>query len=267
MIIVGERLNSSRQSVKEALAGRDSRFLVREAKLQAQAGAHYIDLNASALFKKETQALRWIVPLLQKNVKIPLSLDTPCPEAMGEALKIHRGRALLNSMSGEDFRIRKLLPIIREFNPRVIAVCLDDDGMPKRAEKALLIAQRLVDLLVEQGLGKEDIFVDPLLRPVGVDSESGVLFLKSLELIKAKLPDIKTIAGLSNVSFGLPQRRLLNRTFLILAIKTGIDAVICDPLDTELTATITASAALLGQDLSLRNYLRLTRKKPSKGRS
>jgi len=264
MIIIGERLNSSRRSVQEALARRDDAFLLKEAKLQEGAGADYIDLNASALLDKEVEVLRWAIPLLQRILKIPLSLDTANPEVMEEALKLHRGRALLNSLTGEEKRIQSFLPLLRNYQPQVILLCLDDQGLPDKPERALSIAHKMVERLVKQGLKAEDIFVDPLVRPIGADCRAGLLFFESLERIKSHLPGIKTIAGLSNVSFGLPQRKLLNRTMLVLALEAGLDAAICDPLDEELQAALAASSALLGLDPSLKKYLQHIRQKARK---
>jgi cobalamin-dependent methionine synthase I len=164
-------------------------------------------------------------------------------------------------VTGERSSLDALLPIIREFKPRVIALCLEETGPPANAGIAADRAKKLTDVLTGTGLEPEDIFFDPLVRPIGVDPGSGALFLDSVEKIKREVPHVKMIAGLSNVSFGMPQRRLLNRTFLALAMARGLDAAICDPLDSEIQATIHAAAALLGQDPSLKNYLRYSRAK------
>lgn len=261
MIIIGERLNSSRKSVLEALQCRDTEFVREQARSQEQAGAAYIDLNAAALMDGEIEGFRWTIPLLQCELKIPLSIDTPNPRAMEAALKIHKGRALLNSVTGEKSSLDAILPIIREFKPRVIALCLEETGPPANAGIAVDRAKKLTDVLTGAGLKPEDIFFDPLVRPIGVDAASGALFLDSVEAIKREMPHVNTIAGLSNVSFGMPQRRLLNRTFLALAMARGLDAAICDPLDGELQATIHSASALLGQDPSLKSYLRFSRAK------
>ena len=255
MIIVGERLNSSRRVVLEALRQRDAEYLCGQALAQEKAGASFIDLNAAAMMDKEIETLCWAIPLIERAVKTPLALDTPNPDAMEAALKIHQGRALLNSLSGERVAIDVLLPLIKRYRPCVIALCLDKDGPPENAEVAVSRARRMTDVLLDAGLDTDDIFIDPLVRPVGVDHKSGTLFLDSVERIKRVLPGIKTIAGISNVSFGLPQRRLLNRAFLALAMAKGLDAAICDPLDGDVQAVLAASQALLGQDPSLRKYL------------
>jgi 5-methyltetrahydrofolate--homocysteine methyltransferase len=247
--------------VLEAFERRDGQFLIDQAIKQERAGAGYIDLNAAALLDGEAEALRWAIPLLQQNVSIPLSLDTPNPEAMEAALQAHRGRPVLNSLTAETKRLDALLPLIREFRPRVIALCLDESGPAQTTGRALALAERLVAVLTAEKLAAEDIFIDPLLRPIGVDWGSGRLFLESIERLRADLPGIRTIAGLSNISFGLPGRGLLNRTFLILALQKGLDAAICDPLDADLQAGLRAARAVLGQDPSLRNYLKFIREK------
>jgi len=259
VIIIGERLNSTRTSVLEALQSRNEEFVCEQARNQEQAGAAYIDLNAAALMDGEIDGLCWAIPFLQRELNVPLSIDTPNPKAMAAALKIYQGRALLNSLTGATSSLDALLPIIREFKPRVIALCLEESGPPSDADTAAGRAEKLVEALARAGVEPEDVFIDPLVRPACVEAGTGALFLESVEKIKRCLPRVNTIAGLSNVSFGLPHRRLLNRTFLALAMARGLDAAICDPLDAELQAVIAAARALLGQDPELVDYLRFSR--------
>lgn len=261
IIIVGERLNSSRRPVLEAMQKRDMKFLLEDALKQEAAGAHFIDLNAASLLDNEVDTLRWAVPLLQEKLNIPLSIDTPNSRAMEEGLKSHKGRALLNSLTYESKKLESLLPIIKKYRPYVIALCMDEKGLPQTPEEELSIASKIVNFFDREGVNREDIFIDPLVRPVSVDQNSGLLFLESLKKIKRNLPEVKTIAGLSNISFGLPNRRLINRTFLALALKQGLDAAILDPLDKKLLTSLSATQALLGKDPSLKNYLRLMREK------
>jgi cobalamin-dependent methionine synthase I len=261
MIVIGERLNSTRQRVLEAMRAKDEAFLVEEAGTQRRAGADYIDINAAALLGKEVETLTWAVPLLRKEVGAPLSIDTPNPAAMEAGLRLHAGRALLNSLTGEESKTRRLLPLVKEFKPAVIALCLDDRGLPTSADQELEVASRITDLLVKQGVSPEDIFVDPLVRPVGVDQEAGNLFLESLRLVKERLPEVRTVAGVSNVSFGLPERKALNRTFLVLALEAGLDAAILDPLDRATMSSLSSAEALLGRDPSLKRYLAAARRR------
>lgn len=261
MIIVGERLNSSRPPVFKALDEKNERFIIEEAKRQEEAGASYIDLNTAALLDKEIETLKWAIPFLQKELTVPLSIDTPNPEAMEEGLSLHKGQALMNSLTGEPERIKTFLPLIKKYKPRIIVLCLDDTGLPKSSDKELSIAQRMVELLDKEGVEPENIFIDPLVRPVSVDPSAANLFLESLEKIKKNLPGVNTIAGISNVSFGLPQRSLLNRTFLTLAISKGLDAAILDTLDKKIFSAIHSAQALLGKDPSLKKYLAFMRSK------
>jgi len=255
MMIVGERLNSTRRPVFEAFARKDRSYIVKEARRQREAGADFIDLNTAALLEREIEILEWAVPILQEEGGVGLSIDTPNPEAMEAGLRLHKGPAILNSLSGESGKMQRLLPVIREMRPMVVVLCLDDEGLPRTAEKELEVARRTVGLLLDEGMEPGRIFVDPLVRPVAVDQEAGNLFFRSLGKIKGSLPEVRTIAGLSNVSFGLPRRRLLNRTFLALALAEGLDAAILDPLDREVVATLGAAQALLGQDPSLQRFI------------
>jgi len=259
MIIVGERLNSSRKPVFQALQKKDEKFLLNEALKQEQAGASFIDLNTAALLGKEVETLKWTIPLLQKKLSVPLSIDTPNPQAMEEGLRIHQGKALLNSLSGEIKKIKSIVPLIKEYKPYVITLCMDERGLPKSSEEELSIAIKMVNLLEKEGINLEDIFIDPLVRTIGADQEAALLFLESLQKIKKNMPEVKTIAGLSNVSFGLPNRSLINSTFLALALQAGLDAAIIDPLDKKLIASLYSAQALLGKDPSLKNYLKAVR--------
>ncbi len=261
MIIIGERLNSSRKSVFEAFKKRNVHFLLEEAKKQKEAGAHYLDINAAALLEEEIDILQWAIPIIQEEINIPLCIDTPNPEAMEKALEIHKGTAILNSITGEKGKIEKYLPLIRKFKPKIIALCLDENGLPSSPQEEINITKKIINELKINGVSEEDIFIDPLVRPIGTDSKAGLLFLKSLEGIKKEFPQIKTIAGISNVSFGLPNRKLLNRTLFIIAKYLGLDAAIIDPLDNELIDFLFSTEAILGKDNYCVNYLKHFRRK------
>lgn len=261
MIIVGERLNSTRTEVLAALRRGDDDWIVGQAKKQEEAGAAFIDLNCAALMEGEVETLSRLVPLLQDRLDVPLSIDSPNPAALEAGLRIHRGRPLLNSISGESKRLEALLPLVGEFKPKVIALCLDDDGLPGNAEKSLEIARRLAGLLTGRGLAPGDVFLDPLVRPVGVDPGSVRRFLDALGMIKSGLPGFNAVAGLSNVSFGMPGRRLLNRMFLVLCLERGLDAAILDPLDEDVMDALSAAECLLSGAEPTRRYLQRARLK------
>jgi cobalamin-dependent methionine synthase I len=256
MIIIGERLNSSRPAVREAMAKKDKAFLAEQARLQVLAGANYLDVNAAALLEREKDILRWAVPLLQDAAGVPLSIDTPDPGAMEVGLKAHRGRALLNSLSGEKKRIERLLPLVKEYRPRVIVLCLDDKGPATTPGRALAIARRVTGLVIRQGIDREDIFVDPLTHSAAAEREAAVRLLASLRKLKKQVRGVQTLAGLSNISFGLPKRGLINRTLLVLALEAGLTAAICDPLDKDLRLAIATAEALLGRDSAWTRFRR-----------
>ncbi len=259
MILIGEKLNSARAAVREALARRDEDFVRREAKAQAEAGAAYVDVNAAALMQDEIPALSWAVPIAQGAAGVPLSIDSPNTAALEAGLRAHSGPAFLNSITAEGGRLRDTLPIVRDFKPRVAALCLGDGGLPRSADEVLANAGRLVDALQGAGVAPGDIFLDPLVRPVGAEPEACRVFLDALGKIKARFPGVKTIAGISNVSFGMPERRLLNRTLFVLAAGRGLDAAVCDPTDPGIVAALAASDALLGREGALKDYLKYAR--------
>lgn len=255
MLIIGERINATREGIRKAIAERDADHLVAEARNQREAGADCIDVNAGTLIEDEPGHLSWLVRIVQEGVDTPLSIDSANPDAMARALEVHRGRALLNSISGESKRIEKVLPLIREHRPRVIALCMDDTGLPTSPVQAIDVAGKLLDTLAGAGCDPHDVYLDPLVRPISTEPSMGKLALDTTIGIKATYPEAGTICGLSNISFGLPERRLINRNYLTMMIAAGIDAVIADPLDRELMGNLFASLALIGRDEYCRGYL------------
>lgn len=255
MIIIGERLNSSRKQAYGAMLDRDRDYILEQAFKQVSAGAEVLDINTAALLDKEADLLTWMIALIQEEIEVPISIDTPNPRAMEAGLKQHRGEAFLNSLTGEKEKISAFLPIIKEYRPRVIVLCMDENGLPNNADQEYSVAARMVEILDRADVPLEKIFIDPLVRPVGVDQSAPRLFFESLEKIKKHIPGVKTIAGISNISFGLPNRKLLNRTFLVMAIQEGLDAAIIDPLDQEKLASLSAAKALMGEDPHLKGFL------------
>lgn len=254
MLIIGERINSSRKPIQEALKARDAAFLQEEARKQVEAGAAYVDVNAATMMQAEPEYIEWLVRLVQETVDAPLCIDTPNPVAMEVALKAHRGRAMINSISGEKERYEAVLPLAVKYKAAVVALCMDDRGMPETASDRLRVVEYMLKNLTDAGIAKEDIYFDPLVKPVSAGSHYGVEFLESIRLMKEKY-GVKTVAGLSNVSYGLPLRRLLNQAFLVMSMNMGLDAVIVDPLDATLMSFLRASRVLLGKDEYAMEYL------------
>ncbi|MDI6782838.1 MAG: methyltetrahydrofolate cobalamin methyltransferase [bacterium] len=259
MIIVGERINTSRKAIDPAVRNRDTGFIQQTAKDQADSGANYIDVNAGTLLADEPAALEWLVKTVQAVVNLPLCIDSPNAKATEVALSVHQGKALINSISGEKNRFNAMLPLVTEYKTAVIALCMDDAGIQETPEKQLEKAKELGKKLFDAGVAPQDVYFDPLVRPISASSESGYLVLETIRLFKATFPDSHIICGLSNVSFGLPQRKLLNTAFLIMAISAGLDAAILDPLDKRLMSLLAASRVLLNQDEFAAEYIALAR--------
>ncbi|MBI9076048.1 MAG: methyltetrahydrofolate cobalamin methyltransferase [Desulfatibacillum sp.] len=259
MLVVGELLNASRKAVKTAIMNQDAPCVAELARSQAEAGAHYIDVNAGVFLDREPQYLAWLVQVVQEAVDLPCALDSPNPKAMEAAMEVHQGTPMINSISLEKDRWETLLPLAAHNQCKVVALCTSDEGMPKTREQRVAIAEKMIDGLLAQGVKAENIYVDPLVQPIATDVSFGTQFLLAMEDILSRFPGVHTMCGLSNISFGLPARQMLNRTFMALAIGRGLDGAIINPLDREMMAVIAASEALVGKDCFCMNYIRAYR--------
>ena len=259
MVIVGERLNSTRKAVARAIAERDEEFLRREAKRQAEAGADFTDINVAAAGGDEPAAMEWAVRTLQQAVEAPLCIDSPNPEALAAGAAAHEGPPLINSISGEQARMEAVLPLVKEHGASVVALTIEDAGMPSTADDRIRIACGMVERLTGEGIAPERIFVDPLVRAVSTEPAQGRELLEAIRRIRCELAGVHVICGLSNISFGLPSRGLLNHTFLAMAMGAGLDAAILDPLDRGVMGALCAAQALLGRDEFCIAYLKAHR--------
>ena len=259
MIIIGELINASRKAIKAAIEAQDAAAIGKVARDQAEAGADYIDVNAGIFVGKEPEYLRWLVETVQQATDKPCAIDSPDPAAIEAALAVHKGTPLINSISLEKARYDKLMPIIAGTDMKVVALCMSDAGMPQTVDDRMKIADTLVGGLVKNKVKIENIFVDPLVQPLSVDKTFGVEFINTIERIVAAYPGIHTACGLSNISYGLPARQFMNRTFMTMAIAKGLDGAIINPLDGRMMATIIAAEALAGRDNFCMNYLKAFR--------
>jgi cobalamin-dependent methionine synthase I len=249
MLIVGERINASRKAIRAALEILDADFIGSEVQAQAEAGAHYIDLNGGTFPGREAELLCWLVDTAQQATQLPLCLDSSDPEVLAAALPRVRGsQPMINSISLEAERFEALMPLAREHHVKLIALAQDEGPPPVTAVDKLATASRLVEKLMDSGMQLDDIYVDPLVFPVGLDSSSALAAVTATREIMARFPGVHTICGLTNVSYGLPERRLLNRTFLVGAVANGMDAVVVDPTDVQLMSALLAAEAVFGQD-------------------
>lgn len=255
MIIVGEKINTSRKSIHEAVESRDGAFIAGVAREQAEAGAHYIDVNAGTFVDGEVGCLSWLVDTVQAEVDLPLCLDSSNPEALSSAMKRHRGDPMVNSISLERDRFQALLPVVTSRPCHVVALCMAENAMPTTVEERVQVGSELVEKLTAEAIPLERIYVDPLIQPVSVDTRMGIAALGAIHEIMDGFPGVNTICGLSNVSFGLPERRVINRNFLALCIAYGLSAAILDPTDNHLMATLLSVEMLLGRDEYCENFI------------
>ena len=256
MLIIGELINCTRKKVGEAAEKRDEQFFQDLARKQASAGAHMLDVNGGVP-EQEVELLSWLVDLVQGVVDIPLCLDSPDPEALIQALPRCKRRPMVNSISDEPARWA-MLPVLKEHRPKLVALCISECGMPNGVEDRVATASRLIDRLTAEGFALDDIYVDPCVMPIATGPH-GKNLLATIGQIVAKYPGVHISAGVSNVSFGLPVRKLLNETFLLLLMAHGLDTAIVDPRDQQLMMNIIAAEVLLGRDAYCRNYLRAYR--------
>jgi len=259
MIIIGELINASRTVIAKAIEDQDFETIQDIAKSQAEAGADYIDVNAGIFLDKEAAYLKWLVEMVQSITDKPCAIDSPDPTAIETAIAVHKGTPIINSISLEKERYEKLMPIIAGTDMKVIALCMSDDGMPQTVEERMKISDKLVNGLLQNNVKMENIFVDPLVQPVSVNSTFGMEFINAIEKIVSTFEGIHTACGLSNISFGLPARKFMNRIFMVMAIAKGLDGAIMNPLDKQMMANIIAAEALCGKDDFCTNYLKAYR--------
>jgi len=255
MLIVGEKINTSRKSIEEAVRKRDAASIAKVAREQADAGAHYIDVNAGTFLDQEVDCLCWLVETIQNEVALPLCLDSPNPKALYEAMKRHKGEPMINSISLEEGRFQAILPIITSQPCHIVALCMAKTAMPTTVEERVQVGSELIEKLTDEGIPLEKIYVDPLVQPVSVNTSMGIATLGAINKIMNDFPGVNTICGLSNISFGLPERRLINRNFLALCMSYGLSAVILDPTDQQLMATLITVEMLLGRDEYCGNFI------------
>lgn len=259
MLIVGERINTSRKAILPAVESRDAAFIIDTARKQLEAGANYIDANAGTLLAGEPDALEWLVTTIQGALDVPICIDSPSPEALERALAVHKGQALINSITAETERFDAVAPLVQKYKAKVIALSMGDDGIPESAEGRITMARELIGKLTAIGMKLDDIYVDPLVYPVANGAEYGRAVLDTIRTVKSEFPGVHAICGLSNVSHGLPVRKLLNQAFLVMCIEAGLDAAIIDPLDQRLMSLISASEAIVGCDEYCVDYLAAAR--------
>jgi cobalamin-dependent methionine synthase I len=256
VLIIGELINASRKTVATLIEDQNAEAVKKLAKDQFDAGANYIDVNAGTFVGKEPDYIKWLVTKVQEGVDAPCCIDSPDPRAIEAGLSVHKGTPMINSISLEKGRYDRLLPILAGTDFKVVALCMSEEGMPQTVDDRMAVADKLVNGLLQNNVKLENIHVDPLVQPLSVRQDFGIEFLNSIEKIMTTFRGIHTVCGLSNISFGLPNRNFLNQLFMVMAIAKGLDGAIINPLDRRMIANIIASEALVGKDQYCINYLK-----------
>jgi len=255
MLIVGERINSSRKRIRKAIEERDAEFIRKEAAKQVEAGATHIDVNAGTSVSGEVDDLKWLVETVQSAVDAPLCIDSPSVQAQAEALKLHKGQPLVNSITAEKERAEGILPLVKEHNALVVALTMGEGAMPTSKQERMDAAAEIVEMLNAHDVPLTSVYWDPAVSAVATDQRAALDVAETIRELMAAYEGSHTICGLSNISFGLPQRNLLNRTYLTILMAYGLDGVIMDPTEKHMMSTLLSAEVLLGKDDFCMNYI------------
>lgn len=258
-VIIGERINPTRRKkLADSMALGDFSLAQDEARAQATAGAHVLDVNAGIPGQDEAALLRGATLAVMEVAKVPLCLDSANPDALAAALSIYPGRALINSTTAEEKMMEVIFPLARQHGAAVIGVLTHDSGVPASALERLRTAEHLIKRAGDYGIGPENILIDPLALVVSADDQAARITLESIRLIQTEL-GVNMCLGASNVSFGLPDRRILNAAFLALAISQGLTSAITDPTVAEIQTTLLACDLLMGRDAYSMHWIKAFR--------
>lgn len=275
-LTIGERINGTRISVSKALAKRDAAFVRDEIANQIAGGAQMIDLNGGTSPEEEPDNLTWLAQTAAEYCDSPICIDSANPNAIEAAVEVWlkaKGRLapakfeiqtglpwlMLNSITGDEKRYDVLLPLVRKYNCAVVALCLGASEASAGADERIAAGARLVERMIGDGVEAERIYIDPLVMPLGVDVHNAVTAVSVIEELKRRYPGLRSVCGLSNISFGLPARSLLNRTFLTTLIAAGMDAALMDSTDAGMMGSLYAAVALSGEDDYCTDFIRAFR--------
>jgi 5-methyltetrahydrofolate--homocysteine methyltransferase len=260
MLIIGERINTVRKNIAVAVKKKDVEAIQKEAINQIKAGVDVLDVNVGSPLN-EAENMRWAVKVIQEVVNIPLCIDSPNPETIKAGFQVCRDkrRTWANSITLQKKRIEGVLPLVKKYNCPLIALCIDDKGISSNARKRVEIARRLIKVASDFDILLDNLYIDCLVEPISVGHGKAQQTLATIRMMKNIFAQTKTVVCLSAVSFGLPRRRLINRTFLPLLIEAGVDAIFLDPLDEAIMATLKTTNALLDKDENCLEYIRAYR--------
>lgn len=254
MILIGEKLNGFIKRTSEAIANRDETYLIDLAKQQELAGANYLDLCA-AEGEREPETLRWLISLAESASSLPICLDSPNPETIAAVLPLCSKPGIINSVSLETGKIETLFPLLAKSEWKIIALLCSSAGVPDSVSGRMDLFEQILTAAGRYEIDESRLFIDPVLHSLATEESAFETFAGCAREIRNRSKRVHIVSGLSNVSFGLPARSLINRAFLVLAMQAGMDSAILNPLDGELMGLLHATRALLGEDEYCMDYI------------
>jgi 5-methyltetrahydrofolate--homocysteine methyltransferase len=258
-VLIGERINpTGRKKLAAALESGDLELVCKEAVAQVQAGADILDVNVGVAGLDEVALFPQAVEAVMETVDVPLCLDSGHPKALGAALKVYQGKPIINSVTGEDRSLAEILPLVKEHGTAVIGLTMDDEGIPNDVDRRARIAHKIVERAEALGIPREDVIIDCMALTVGADSKAGLITIEAIRKVKAEL-GVNLTLGASNVSFGLPERQLLNCAFLAIAIAAGVNCPIVDVA--KVRPAVLAADLALGRDRYAMRYIEAYRQR------
>ena len=255
MIIIGEKINGSIPAVAEAIANRDAEFIKNRAKAQAEAGATFIDCCASVPEAEEVETLKWMIDCIQEVTDLPIAVDSPSADVIKEAYKFCKKEGIINSVSGEGDKVDTIFPLIADSKWGVICLLSDDTGIPKTAADRLKVFDYIMSKAKEYNISPDRLYIDPLVEMLCTSEDGMAMNVEVMSTIRKQYPDIHLTAAVSNISFNLPVRKLVNLGYTVLAMNAGLDSAILDPLNRDMMGVIYATEALLGLDDYCMEYI------------
>jgi 5-methyltetrahydrofolate--homocysteine methyltransferase len=253
--IIGERINpTGRKALAAEMAAGDLDRVAADARAQVEAGAGALDVNAGIPMVDEPALLARVVELVQSITDVPLSIDSSVVAALARGLEAYEGKALVNSVNGEEERLESILPLVKKHGAAVIGLAMDDDGIPETPDRRLQVAKKILDRAGDHGIDAADVVIDPLVLPVGASPNAGRVILETIRLVREEL-GVNMVCGASNVSFGLPNRPAVNAAFLAMTVASGMTAVIANPMDEASRLGVLAANVLLGNDENAKRWI------------
>jgi len=258
--IIGERINMTRKRIRKEVRARNADYIVGQVRRQEEAGATHIDVNAGGDPAREIDDMRWLTEVVTGATELPIVFDSSNPEALRAGLELgNRKGTIINSITGERERIDSILPLVSEFNTGVVCLTMDDGGMPEDLDGRVRITRAIAALLKEKRIGLDRAWFDHLVQPASTNPGQAVFILEAVRATKREFPEAHIALGLSNISFGLPERNNLNRAFLAMLVAAGCDGAIVDPCEQGMMNTLYSARASLGLDEYCMGYITASR--------